>query len=113
MHEYKILIGVIFICSVALAKAQPGQPDPTFGTNGIIKADLGSHFNYSPAGISVLAKPDGSLYSIWADNGTILIGKISENGVPDVSYGNKGISDPIDINFFGAAFQQDGKIVVV
>jgi uncharacterized delta-60 repeat protein len=109
----KILFTLVFMSVVALAKAQDGQLDPTFGINGFIKADLGSHFNYNGSGIKILAKPDGTLYPIFADNGTIVIGKMHNDGSLDSSYGNKGLSVPVIMNFFTAAFQPDGKIIVV
>ena len=111
--KYKILFTLIFISILTLVKAQDGQPDPSFGINGFIKADLGSHFNYNGSGITVLAKPDGTLYPIFADNGTVVIGKIHNDGSLDSSYGNKGLSAPVVTNFFTAALQPDGKTIVL
>src|SRR5664279_963006 len=98
--------------------------DPTFGNHGIVKNDLGTHFNYNNVGNQVLVQPDGSTYLVFGSSGgapyptTIhapyptTIQKLLPDGSPDISYGVNGLSVSVPIYNAHAAIQSDGKIIV-
>ena len=91
--------------------AQSGTLDPSFGAHGIVKTDMGSLYNYNSYTRQVLVKPDGSIYIIC--NYPTFISKRFPNGSIDSSYGVSGYSRAISYNDGYAAFQPDGKIVIV
>lgn len=58
------LLTLISFCCLAMGYAQPGELDPSFGTNGIVTTSLGVNYNYGGVAKKVLAQTDGSLYVI-------------------------------------------------
>lgn len=97
---------------------QDGNPDNTFGNNGVVISDL---FGADDYGASVIMQPDGKiLVSGYAFNGTSLmdpfVARFNTNGTLDLTFGTSGavFSD------FGTggntsssvALQSDGKIVI-
>ena len=97
---------------------QDGNPDNTFGSNGVVISDL---FGADDYGSSVIMQPDGKiLVSGYAFNGTSLmdpfVARFNTNGTSDLTFGTSGavFSD------FGTggntssslALQSDGKIVI-
>ncbi|MEP6948667.1 MAG: T9SS type A sorting domain-containing protein [Ginsengibacter sp.] len=91
--------------------AQPGELDPAFGNQGIVKADLGSPFDNNSVGRQVLIQPDRSLYIIF--NNPTFISKRFPDGSIDSAYGFDGYSRPVSFNDVSGVLQPDGKIVLV
>ena len=106
------LPSILFIYCLTTVHAQSGLLDPTFGTDGIVKTDMGSHFNYTNFGKQVLMQSDGSIYLVFEGAGVSLIEKKLANGSPDLSYGNNGFSVSAPIYDSHAVMQTDGKVVV-
>lgn len=96
---------------VSFSIAQSGALDPSFGAHGIVKTDMGALYKYNSYTRQVLVKPDGSIYIIC--NYPTFISKRLPNGSIDSSYGVSGYSRAISYNEGCAAFQPDGKIVIV
>ncbi len=119
----KLLLLISLFVS-AICFSQPGHLDPTFGNHGIVKSDLGAHFNYNNVGNQVLVQPDGSTYLVFANRYVLqhndlkegpfptVIEKLLPGGSPDVSYGTNGFSLPVPIYGPHASIQSDGKIIV-
>ena len=107
----------LLLAFAADASAAPGDLDPTFGTGGIVVADMGSYGVNLP-GIAV--QPDGKLVmagSWGAPSGSPLaLLRYLENGTLDPAFGTAGmVSLSIGQGTAEAqavALQPDGKIVV-
>lgn len=106
-----ILLTALFYFACKSANAQPGRPDPSFGNNGIVKADLGADFNYSTEARQVLIGPDKGMYIIL--DGPTFIYKRHPDGSADSSYGLNGFSSSVPLTYNHAAIQPDGKIIIV
>jgi uncharacterized delta-60 repeat protein len=108
----KIILLLTLYGTSNLIYSQPGQLDPSFGTNGIVRNSFGPKINESTEGRQVLLQADGSIYILTETKEQTLIAKRLKNGSPDSSYGNNGFS--VSVPFYGthAAMQLDGKIVV-
>jgi uncharacterized delta-60 repeat protein len=111
MKKIILLILVLPVC-LKPAYSQPGTLDSLFGTNGIVKSDAGSGYNYELIGKKVLLQSNGSIYTILISGGQTLIAKKLANGAADLTYGQNGFSVTVGIAAVNAAFQPDGKIVV-
>src|SRR4051812_3716123 len=100
MKRILLLIAVLLWLSVYLY-GQTGELDPTFGTNGIVTADLGSKVNYMSSVRQVLLQSDGSAYlllqksSPLSNSYTYIIAKRHADGSPDLNYGLNGYSSEI------------------
>ncbi len=119
MKKILLLTATIF-CFLNLINAQPGQLDPSFGTNGIVKTDLGD------AGKATYYKEaiqkDGKIIALgnaWNGNGfDFVIVRYNTNGSLDTTFGGSGIlttgitSQYENSKAFSIAIQKDGKIVV-
>jgi uncharacterized delta-60 repeat protein len=110
-----IVAGLAAACLAAgIALAGPGDPDPTFGTNGRLTIDLGGGDQAS----SLFLLPDGRM--LLAGSGEAnreLVGlRRLADGSPDPSYGTGGsfFADFGATDFgYDAAQTPDGKLVVV
>ena len=108
-----LLLTAVFFCFKIISHAQPGEIDSSFGTNGIVRADLGERVeNVHVYGRQVLLLPDRSIYIICAIENKTVIGKRLPNGTADASYGIDGFSSLVSIRDARGAIQPDGKIVV-
>jgi uncharacterized delta-60 repeat protein len=107
----KIILSFSFVCGVAFCEAQSGELDPSFGNAGIVNTDMGVRYNYNTVTRQVLMQADGSMYVIG--NYPTFIFKRLPDGKIDTSYGNNGYSRAVSFNQVSAAFQPDGKIVIV
>lgn len=92
--------------------SQTGRLDPSFGSKGIVKTDVGAKYNYETIGKQTLLQTDGSIYVIVRTGGQTFIKKKRSNGSVDSSYGENGSSVLVALTPVCAAFQPDGKIVV-
>ncbi|MEO6454697.1 MAG: hypothetical protein ABIN97_11515, partial [Ginsengibacter sp.] len=104
------LLTALFIYCIQLTYSQSGQLDPSFGNNGIVKSDMGAHFNYNNTGRQVLIHPDGSIYILL--NSQTFITKRLPDGSIDASYGVNGYSRALSFNDAYAALQTDSKMVI-
>lgn len=108
-----LLFATLLFCFYA-GHTQSGFPDPSFGKNGIVTTDMGSHFKYTHSARQVLVHPDGSIYiNLNGSFGGTSISKRLANGAIDSSFGINGYSKAIASlveAFF--AFQPDGKIII-
>ena len=117
-----ILLPLFVIFFLQTGLAQPSLLDPSFGTNGIVKTDMGSAFNYNNVGKQVFAQPDGSMYLVFASQSITsgidgapyptTITKILADGSRDLTYGHNGLSSAVPIYQSHAAIQSDGKIII-
>lgn len=108
----KTILLVTLIFCLKLTYSQPGQLDPLFGSNGIVKSVFGPKNDEKTTGRQILLKTDGSMFIITETKEQTLIAKRLSNGSPDSSYGVNGFSVSVPIFSGRAAFQSDGKIVV-
>ncbi len=108
----------LFNCLIGVF-GQAGKPDPRFGTNGIVKADLGSVkintdvFYSTPLGAFVL--PDGrinAVLSVYNQAQKIYITRRLQDGTTDTSFGTKGYSGPYDVPATGAIPGPNGTVVI-
>ena len=107
-----ILLFLIILGCVKVINAQSGNLDSTFGTNGVIKSNLGADYNYELISKQVLLQSNGSMYVILLSVGKTLITKKLSNGAADSSYGLNGLSVLTTVSPVYAAVQSDGKVVV-
>src|SRR4051812_31887399 len=112
----KILPCLLFFFSLISAFAQSGKLDPSFGTNGIVKTDIGSTYRFiNNTATEVLTQADGSIYIISNEpylNAPSFISKQLPGGSIDSSYGIDGYSSPIPLVDVYAALQPDGKMLI-
>lgn len=114
MKKITLLNVLTFFC-FAITFGQSGTLDPTFGTNGIIRANLGSTVLQQSSARQTLEGNDKSLYILLdAFSGAYgsAFTKRFPNGSLDSTYGVKGYSVTLPINNAIAALQPDGKIVI-
>ena len=108
MKKIFLLAATIFYFSNFI-NAQAGQLDPSFGTNGIVKTDIGANYHYTTSPASqILPLLNGSMYVLHGQ-----ITKRLSNGSIDSSFGDKGNFADAGLIINSAAIQGDGKIVVV
>ncbi|MEO6498889.1 MAG: delta-60 repeat domain-containing protein [Mucilaginibacter sp.] len=118
----KIIISVIiFYFGVECIYGQAGKLDPTFGTNGIVKTNIGNTGNYYTTGSAVVTQPDGSMYLVVRAGSWMEIIKKFADGSTDTRYGDNGSSVPVLLPGAGyvynvvapkVALQAEGKLVV-
>lgn len=104
----------------ALALAAPGEPDITFGTDGVLFVDSGSDGVDRIDGL--LAMPDGSVYATGAltvhaaSGADLAVLRLRADGTLDPAFGDGGIAgiDTGGISDAGRAIieQPDGKLLV-
>ncbi len=56
-----ILLTTVFVSCLTMLYAQPGKLDSSFGTNGIVRADLGIKMENNSSARQVLLAGDGSV----------------------------------------------------
>lgn len=106
----KIFLPALIFCCLNVSHAQSGAFDPTFGNNGVVKTDMGAAFKYNASARQALLNADGSIYLLL--NATSISKRLS-NGALDSTYGLNGYTANIPFTEAYAAFQSDGKIVIV
>lgn len=106
----KNLLVLLAIWYIGYCTAQSGQPDPSFGSGGIVKTDMGAPLFYNNSSSQVLKDVDGNIYIIC--NYPTFISKRLANGAIDSSYGFNGYSRAVPFNDVCAALQPDGKILI-
>ena len=112
MKNLLLLIALFFLFQKT-SYSQAGELDSTFGKNGIVKADLGTTFQYTSIPRQVLNAPDGTLYTVREQDGQTYVTKRGNDGKIDDDYGTNGISRAINLTSERALLQPDGKIVIV
>ncbi len=107
MKKIQVLFYLIF--SSFLVNAQIGTLDTTFGEKGIKET------KYIQKGS--LTSEKGESFKIEADSNsyipTVRVYKYLSNGTYDLSYGTNGVTELVQMIYFGSEIQIDGKIVVV
>jgi uncharacterized delta-60 repeat protein len=106
----KLTLSACLLFGTLLSLAQSGELDPTFGDHGIVKTNMGSHFNYNSEGRQIIAAPNGSMYIVL--NYPTYISKRLPDGSIDSSFGLNGYSRSFPFSEAYAALQPDGKIVI-
>jgi hypothetical protein len=105
----KLYLLLVLLISSGFLNAQIGNLDPSFGDDGIEK------IKYLAKG--TLITEEGESYRIEelgeAYEPSVKVYKYLSNGLPDLSFGTQGFTDPITMKYFSSAIQDDGKIVVV
>ena len=108
-----ILFFSISCCCLKTTHAQIGEPDPSFGSRGIVTSNFGKNYNYGGIARKVLLQPDGGMYVVFLIDDKSIITKRHANGSADISYGKDGFSVSAPAGYYAdAAIQRDGKIVV-
>ena len=97
----------------AAADAQPGAFDPTFGSGGVVLADLGGAAR--TAVYDVKTQPDGKVVALEVDivsNASYVL-RFLPDGTPDPSFGQQGVATlPSALHPYALALQPDGKVLV-
>ena len=106
----KNLLVFLFFLHFNFSFAQSGHFDPSFGNNGIVRADIGSVYQYPNSARQVLLNSEGTLYIV--SNFPTFVSRRLANGRIDSSYGISGYSKAVTYNDVVAAFQPDGKIII-
>jgi len=79
--------GATYTMDAAIARfMQDGQPDTTFGTNGITSLNLGLDDEYA----DVRVQPSGGIVAVGRSNGKFLISKFTSQGAFDPSFDADG-----------------------
>ena len=112
-----VLIAVLATAALAFgaaaADAQPGAFDPTFGSGGVVVADLGGAAR--TAVYDVKTQPDGKVVALEVDivSNAAYVLRYLPNGTPDPSFGQQGVATlPSALDPYALALQPDGKILV-
>lgn len=113
MKKWQLLWLLLF--TVLTGSAQPGTPITSFGNNGFVRTNfpnLTGLPTFSHFGNSSLYGSDGKLYAVVEINGFGYVSRWNDNGTLDLTYGNNGYSDPVQIGFPTGYFQPDGKMII-
>ncbi len=112
-----VLIALRAIAALALgaaaADAQPGAFDPTFGSGGVVLADLGGAAR--TAVYDVKTQPDGKVVALEVDivKHVTYVLRYLPNGTPDPSFGQLGVATlPSALDPYALALQPDGRVLV-
>lgn len=111
MKKIIFFITTFFFC-IHISYAQPGKLDPAFGTNGIVKSNLGTTYDYNISMKQIILRPDGDMHLIFERNAQTRITKRDENGIRDTSFGEKGFATAVNIKDPRAVVQGDCKVVI-
>ena len=105
----KFYLFLYLLISYQYANAQAGSLDPSFGVNGVEK------IKYIPKGTLISEK--GESYQIEVKNAyyttTVKVYKYLSNGLPDNNFSTTGGTFPINLIYFGAIIENDGRIIVI
>ncbi|GIW06670.1 MAG: hypothetical protein KatS3mg060_1475 [Dehalococcoidia bacterium] len=99
--------------NLLIARLRPdGQPDPTFGQNGILSRSVGS----GSVAYDAAVQADGAILVAGSAGDDAFIARFHPNGDPDLSFGDAGVvrrrwGSPARAKRL--AVQPDGKIVMV
>ncbi|MFN8544808.1 MAG: hypothetical protein U0807_11495 [Candidatus Binatia bacterium] len=105
------------LCTAATAFGLAGEPDPTFGVNGVAMAHFGS--STTALGTALVRQPDGKLVaagSTSAPSSAVGLARFDAAGALDPGFGTAGV---VTTTIGTAAFvaqlllQPDGKLVAV
>ena len=108
-------VALVVASFVPMASAAPGEPDPTFGTGGVLRI-LPSNEDIVLRGVA--AQPDGKIVLAGGDfvTKTTIVVRLLENGALDPGFGGDGIVNLALGTESSAAqavlVQPDGKILV-
>lgn len=112
-----VLIAVLATAALAFgaaaADAAPGAFDPTFGSGGVVLADLGGAAR--TAVYDVKTQPDGKVVALEVDivSNAAYVLRYLPNGTPDPSFGQQGVATlPSALHPYALALQPDGKVLV-
>jgi uncharacterized delta-60 repeat protein len=103
--------GLAAFALAGLAKAAPGDLDPSFGSAGKVTTDFGVNDGAGDVGI----QPDGKIVAVGSSSGDFALARYSLDGSLDSSF---GIDGKVTTDFgrddaaSGIAIQGDGKVVV-
>jgi uncharacterized delta-60 repeat protein len=118
-HHSSLLILPILLVASALAAAQAGTLDPTFGTGGIVTTDFGDQINSNVAVATAVAiQTDGKILvcgGIPSSTGFPIaaIARYNTDGSVDTTFGSSGITTTKNLGVpTSVTLQSDGKIVV-
>ncbi len=114
----------LWLCASPAGAAAPGDPDPTFGTGGIVYYSLGSGPSPTARLDAVALQPDGKI--VVAGRGTdsnghdsFLVARLNSDGSLDPSFAVGGVfmpqlgsGSPAFSAAHAIALQPDGKILV-
>lgn len=94
----KVLLQIaVFFCFSTIIYAQAGKLDSSFGTNSLVKTNIGSLSDVSSGGKQVWLQADGSMYIRFEARGQSFIQKRLPDGSVDISYGFNGFIGSDDI----------------
>lgn len=114
-----LIAGLLVVATAPAARSAPGDLDPTFGGDGIVRTDLTRSEDH---GFAVTIQPDGKILvageqGIGGRNPRVAIVRYAPDGALDPSFG--GGDGKVSIDFsprddfvFAVRVQGDGKIVV-
>ena len=108
-----ILLFAVALCCFKPGYCQPGSLDSSFGTDGIVKTDLGYKITAGTNITNVLLQSDNSSYAIFQTYYQNFILKNLPDGSRDSAYGENGFSSPLYFRPNNAILQPDGKMVLV
>jgi uncharacterized delta-60 repeat protein len=106
-----VLVAVLLLALPGLARAAPGDLDPSFDGDGMrtfggLSSDVAN---------AVLVQPDGKLVLVGYGGGNFAVTRLNPDGSFDTGFGDGGMSGAdfggVD-SAYAAALQADGKIVV-
>lgn len=113
-----IVVLIILACRLGPVGAYSGEPDETFGNNGLLflTSDGGSSLDF---GSDILARSDGKFYVLGVRKACSVLLRRDADGTPDESFNADGTPGEFRLCSLGAgsvsalALQADGKILVL
>jgi uncharacterized delta-60 repeat protein len=108
-----LFVAAALAVGAAAAQAQSGALDPTFGSGGVVLADLGGAARSDA--YDVEAQPDGKVVALEVDvvSSATYVLRYLLDGTPDPSFGQQGVVKlPSTFQTYALALQADGKILV-
>ena len=110
----KTFLFAILMTTCQVGLGAPGEPDNTFGTNGIVVTDLPP--SVADSGMAVAVQPDGMILVAGTNNSNkFAIARYTSSGILDSGFGTNGstITDiPVSGMVHDMVLQPDGKILV-
>ena len=121
MRRIVVAVAMVALLPLSSVLAESGDPDPSFGTNGVATVHPGFDQNLTTGGIVV--QPDGAIVVATRPttgvHGYFGVARFQDDGTPDPTFGDEGfVSSDLDSPTSNArasdvVVQPNGKIVAV
>lgn len=111
LSSRRVLCISLLLIGCALASAQPGNLNTSFGTNGFRFTKVGDQNKSQASTYNVLINENADTYSVMGLAGNLLVYKRDGDGLPVTNYGDAGFSDIFSFGERANTLLPDGSVL--